>query len=91
MQKEYKCINKEYGSLMMESLIQYGYEHGFDVIKGNLSINDYEHMDRLHHFYEKFGFEIILFDDIKDGYYYGEICLNLKNNKEEVSSGYIGN
>lgn len=64
--------NKGYGSLMMNKLILYAMENGYTLIHGNLSSVDCDHKERLHHFYEKYGFSITVYPEIKDCYY-GEI------------------
>lgn len=53
-----KC-NKGYGSLMMEKLIEFAKENGIKSIIGFLSRVDMGHEERLCHFYQKFGFEIV--------------------------------
>lgn len=71
--------NKGYGSLMMEQLLEYAGENGIAYIHGNLSEVDLEHKDRLHHFYEKFGFLITEYPEL-EGSYYGKIELYLPKN-----------
>lgn len=44
---------------MMKELIEYSRQNEFAHINGWLSKVDYDHKDRLYHFYQKFGFEII--------------------------------
>lgn len=56
---ECKMNNRGYGSVMMEELIEYSRQNEFAHINGWLSKVDYDHKDRLYHFYQKFGFEII--------------------------------
>ena len=68
--------NKGYGSMMMDKLLSYACENGFHYIWGNLSDVDLGHKDRLHHFYEKFGFAITEYAE-PDGCYYGKIELRL--------------
>lgn len=64
--------NKGYGSIMMDKLLSYATEHGYTTIYWNLSIIDADHKERLHHFYEKFGFTITEYPKNRDCYY-GEI------------------
>lgn len=71
-EKSKRYINKGYGSKLMEELLRYSKNKGVKAITGNLSLVDLDHKDRLHHFYEKFGFAITEFDSFK-GNYYGEI------------------
>lgn len=66
--------NKGYGSLMMKSLIEFARQNGFAYISGWLSKVDCDHVERLYHFYQKFGFEII---PNKDGIKFADIKLIL--------------
>ena len=68
--------NKGYGSRMMEALLEYAKEHHFRCVHGNLSQWDLDHKDRLHHFYQKFGFTIIEYPEPQDCYY-GKIEIHL--------------
>ena len=74
-----KYYNRGYATKMMEGLINYAKENGLAEICGNLSVVDLEHKDRLHHFYEKFGFDIKLYTDLKDNTYYGRISKRINN------------
>lgn len=58
-----KKNNKGYGSLMMRELIAFGKQNNFKSIEGWISCVDLDHIERLHHFYQKFGFEITLNKD----------------------------
>ncbi|MBD5488051.1 MAG: GNAT family N-acetyltransferase [Lachnospiraceae bacterium] len=58
-----KKNNKGYGSLMMAKLIEFAKVNDFQGINGWLSHVDMEHEERLYHFYQKFGFEIVPNDD----------------------------
>lgn len=58
-------INKGYGSQMMRELISYAEKNGFKRIWGNLSNVDMDHKERLYHFYEKFGFDIEEYDELR--------------------------
>ena len=49
---------KGYGSQMMSAFLNYAAEHSFKYVHGNLATVDLDHKDRLHHFYQKFGFVI---------------------------------
>lgn len=55
--------NKGFGSLMMQALIIYAKQNGYKCIDGWLSDVDQNHVERLNHFYQKFGFEIIPYED----------------------------
>lgn len=68
--------NKGYGSQMMQAFLNYAGEHHFQYVYGNLSIVDLDHKDRLHHFYQKFGFTIIEYPELQAPYY-GKIELHL--------------
>lgn len=74
--KRNRCVNKGYGSELMNALIDYSKERGISEIYGELSIVDLDHKNRLHHFYQKFGFKITTFSHLKDCYY-GCISKNL--------------
>ena len=69
---ERKEYNKGYGSQMMEELLSYASANGYKYIYGNLSEVDRGHADRLHHFYEKHGFSVTVFEKA-EGMYYGKI------------------
>ena len=58
-----KKNNKGYGSLMMEKLIDIAKRDKYTYIDGWLSAVDTDHVERLYHFYQKFGFEIIPNED----------------------------
>lgn len=75
-QNEATDYNKGYGTLMMEHLLVYAKEHGYSYIYGNLSEVDLDHKERLHHFYQKFGFTITEYPE-PQGHYYGKIELHL--------------
>ena len=67
--------NSGYGSLMMQKLIEFANQNDFMYIDGWLSRYDYDHKERLLHFYQKFGFNITPCDEnIK----FADIKLNLK-------------
>jgi GNAT superfamily N-acetyltransferase len=67
-----KYYNKGYGSLMMQKLLEFASLKGLDTIHGNLSLVDKDHEERLQHFYEKHGFDIIVFEE-PDNMIYGEL------------------
>lgn len=58
-------IGKGYGSHLMNKLIQFARENGYEKITGNLSpidansASDPTHRERQIHFYKKFGFKIL--------------------------------
>ena len=68
--------NRGYGSAMMDKLNSYAAENGYTHIWGNLSEVDRDHQDRLHHFYQKHGFQVTVFEQL-DGSYYGRIDKHL--------------
>lgn len=68
--------NRGYGSIMMRNLIEYSKKNDFIYIDGWLSRVDYGHRKRLLHFYQKFGFIIILCSDKIE---FADIKLNLKD------------
>lgn len=63
---------KGYGSMMMDELFKYVSLNGVHTIRGNLSVVDSDHKERLHAFYRKHGFVIIQYNTPKDSYY-GEV------------------
>ncbi len=69
-----KKNNKGYGSLMMEKLIGMARQNGYMYIDGWLSTVDMDHIERLYHFYQKFGFEIV---PNRDGMKFADIKLIL--------------
>ena len=58
-----KKNNQGYGSMMMERFIEIAKQKKILYIEGWLSKGDKDHKDRLHHFYGKFGFQIISNDE----------------------------
>lgn len=68
--------NKGYGTMMMDKLLTYAKENHFDCIYGNLSMVDSDHKERLHHFYQKFGFDVTEYPELQ-GTYYGKIEIHL--------------
>lgn len=60
-----RFINKGYGSMLMNELLAFAKENGYNKITGELADidedNEYdrEHRERQIHFYKKFGFEIL--------------------------------
>lgn len=69
-----KKNNKGYGSLMMDKLIEIAKKEKFLFIEGWLSKVDMNHVDRLYHFYEKFGFQIV---PNEDGMKFADIKLSI--------------
>jgi Acetyltransferase (GNAT) family. len=74
--KKRRYYNKGYGSKMMNKLLEYASDNKICAIHGNLSVVDQDHKERLHHFYEKHGFEIVLFKE-PNGMYYGKVVKKL--------------
>lgn len=74
--KRTKYLNKGYGSKLMNALLEYAEKNNVREIYGELSIVDLDHKDRLHHFYQKFGFDIIELPEL-NGCYYGRISKKL--------------
>lgn len=60
----YNC--KGIGTTLVEHLIQYAKDNHYNKITGWISSVDLDHIDRLKHFYGKFGFEISKSDDKDD-------------------------
>lgn len=50
---------------MMNELLLFAEQNGFKRIWGNLSNVDIDHKERLYHFYEKSGFDIEGYDDLR--------------------------
>ena len=71
-----KNLCKGYGTVMMQKLITYAKENGYKTIYGRLSTVDLDHKNRLHHFYEKFGFDITENEE-QNSIFYGKITLEL--------------
>jgi len=74
--KRKRDYGKGYGSMMMDELLKYAFQNGVHTIRGNLSIVDSDHKERLHAFYRKHGFEIVQYSTPKD-LYYGEVLKKL--------------
>ena len=64
-----KYHNKGYGTKMMEKLFEYAETNNIKTIYGNLSLNDADHEDRLLHFYKNFGFDVKIYDEVKENYF----------------------
>ena len=61
---------------MMAELLKYASQIGVHTIRGNLSLVDIGHKNRLHAFYKKHGFEVIEYNT-PGGFFYGEIIKKL--------------
>lgn len=55
--------NMGYGSILMNQLINYLRSAGFRTLTGNICPTDFNHEDKLRHFYTKFGFKITDYPD----------------------------
>jgi GNAT superfamily N-acetyltransferase len=62
----YKYINKGYGTKIMNCLIKFAQDNGYEQIIGELIDSDSDHRDRQIHFYKKFGFIISPPDEEND-------------------------
>ncbi|MFD2084520.1 GNAT family N-acetyltransferase [Brevibacillus brevis] len=60
-------VNKGYGSIMMNAIMQLGNELNVQCITGWISQVDWDHIERLEHFYKKFGFSCEINHEIKHG------------------------
>jgi GNAT superfamily N-acetyltransferase len=67
---------KGYSSMMINELLKYAFQNGVHTIRGNLSIVDNDHKERLHAFYRKHGFGIVQYSTPKD-LYFGEVLKKL--------------
>jgi len=76
-----KYINKGIGSMMMKELLNYAESNNYQEIRGELSIVDNNHKDRLHHFYQKFGFEITETNNRNDCIY-ATICKRVRKSEK---------
>lgn len=52
-----------FGSCLMRHLIQFLSASGFDFLDGIISYVDFDHLEKLLHFYKKFGFEVLAQED----------------------------
>lgn len=59
--------NNGYGSLLMKYLQKEVVKQNFAHIQGEIVPRDWDHIDRLEHFYEKHGFTVKLNYDIENG------------------------
>ncbi|MGN7472084.1 hypothetical protein [Brevibacillus sp. SAFN-007a] len=60
-------VNRGYGSIMMEGLLKLAHQLEIKYITGWISGVDWDHIERLEHFYRKFGFECELNHESKHG------------------------
>lgn len=68
-QSIFRQENRGYGSLLMEELLLYAEDNKIKELYGNLATVDIDHKDRLIHYYKKYGFEVDLFKESKNGYF----------------------
>lgn len=61
--------NKGYGSELMKRVLEYSEKKKIKKIIGELSVVDYDHKEMLFHFYKKFGFDITLYNELKNNFY----------------------
>jgi GNAT superfamily N-acetyltransferase len=59
--------NKGLGSAAMEALIKYARENKITYISGSISPTDWDHIERLEHFYKKHGFDVKLNEQSESG------------------------
>ncbi|KRF59027.1 hypothetical protein ASG97_21420 [Bacillus sp. Soil745] len=71
------AINKGHGSIAIRELIRYCLKQDYKKIEGIISSVDWDHVDRLEHFYKKHGFTI----NLNHKKQHGEISLELNNKK----------
>jgi GNAT superfamily N-acetyltransferase len=64
--------NRGYGSILMRYLKKLAIKEGTKCITGNLVSNNFDHLNRLKHFYSKHGFTV----RVKDGSLSGNIEWN---------------
>lgn len=60
-------VNRGYGSILMEGIMKLVDQMSIRFITGWISAVDWDHIDRLEHFYRKFGFECNLDHESKYG------------------------
>ncbi|GED61426.1 GNAT family N-acetyltransferase [Brevibacillus formosus] len=60
-------VNKGYGTILMNAIMQLGNELNVQCITGWISQVDWDHIERLTHFYKKFGFSCEINHEIKHG------------------------
>nr|WP_145403242.1 GNAT family N-acetyltransferase [Paenibacillus xylanexedens] len=60
-------VNRGYGSLVMQTILKLADEFGAKYITGWISRVDWDHIERSEHFYRKFGFDVELNHQIKQG------------------------
>lgn len=82
-----KHINKGYGTKMMEKLLEFAVQNGYETVVGNFgvadenSVIDPTHRERQIHFYKKFGFSILPSEEKPE-----KIMLRLYQRKEDMSN-----
>ena len=80
-----KHINKGYGTKMMEKLLEFVNENGYETVVGNFGVADENsatdptHRERQIHFYKKFGFSILPSEEKPE-----RILLTLQQRKEDM-------
>lgn len=57
-----------YGTIGVEQLIRIAKKHNIRAIQGEITHTDWDHVDKLEHFYKKFGFEVCLDNERKHGF-----------------------
>ena len=65
--------NREYGSFAMKELLKMAGKLKVRKINGKISPKDWDHVDRLKHFYSKFGFTVELNEASQSGRIYMEL------------------
>ncbi|WP_419095812.1 hypothetical protein [Halalkalibacter suaedae] len=62
--------NKGFGSICMDYLKEHALDQNIRCIKGDLAKRDWDHLDRLIHFYEKHDFDIVVNEAEQSGEIY---------------------
>jgi GNAT superfamily N-acetyltransferase len=66
-------FNKGYGSILLSNLVNIAKKRDVSIISGWISRVDINHIERLLHFYQKHGFEIILKETADKTYNIGDL------------------
>lgn len=83
--------NKGYGSILMNHLKEVAQEENCQYITGDIVERDFDHVNRLRHFYSKHNFDVEIDHEEQSGeivWVRGSICYSLNSRKRPIQIGY---